>query len=414
MVLGASIKTSPIEVREPLSFPPSELQPALQRMTAYVPEGAILSTCHRVELYAAADGSSASRTALKRFWFEQRRPRPRGIDAHLYFLEDDEAVRHAFSVASGLDSAIFGEPQILGQVRDALDRALAAGAAGPTLAGLFRGAVRTGRRVRTETGVGRNAASVSYAAVELACGVLGDVRSARALLVGTGKMGEITAKNLLAKGVAQLAVAGRTLDRAQELVLECGNAGHIAQLEQALPESDIVISCTSAPHHVIHRDMVERAMRERGGRPMFLIDVAVPRDIEPSAGSIDGVHLFNIDDLEARVVSNMQGRRAETRRARAIIEEEVHAFRSWLAVRGAVPTITALRRHAEAIRQAELARTASVLARLPEADRRRIEALTLALQKKLLHQPIALLRTEAAIGDGADTDRAVRRLFALD
>jgi glutamyl-tRNA reductase len=175
-----------------------------------------------------------------------------------------------------------------------------------------------------------------------------------------------------------------------------------------------VISCTSAPHHVIHRELVERVMQERAGRPLFLIDIAVPRDIEPAAGEVEGVHLFNIDDLEARVAANACERRAESRDAAVIIDEEVALFRSWLAARRAVPTIVALQQRAEAIRRAELARTSAVLQRLPAADRRRIEALTLAFQKKLLHQSIALLRAEAAAGQGHGTDRAVRQLFSLD
>jgi len=412
-VLGMSIKKSGIDLREPFSFPASELQGALERLAAFVSEGAILSTCHRVELYASWDQAASLRPALKRFWL-QGRPAPRGgLDEHLYYFEDEEAARHLFSVAGGLDSAILGEPQILGQVRDALGHGLASEATGPVIGTLFREAIRAGKRVRTETAVGRNAASVSYAAVELASGVLGDLRSARVLLIGTGKMGELAARNLLSKGVAALSVAGRTVDRAERLALECGNGVTLARLEHALPESDIVISCTSAPHHVIFHDMVAEAMRDRPGRPLFLIDIAVPRDIEPSAGEVPGVHLFNIDDLEARVLSNMRGRRAEARQARAIVDEEVLRFERWLAVRDAVPTIAALRDRAEAIRQSELARTATLLARLPEADRRRIEALTVALQKKLLHEPIAHLRSEAAVG-GNQADQAVRHLFALD
>jgi glutamyl-tRNA reductase len=299
-------------------------------------------------------------------------------------------------------------------VRDALAQGLAAGATGPIVGRLFRQAVSTGRRVRSETSIGRNAASVSYAAVELANNMLGDLHDARVLLVGTGKMGELAARNLLAKGVAGLSIAGRTLDRAQRLALECHDGVTLAQLEHALPESDVVISCTSAPHYVVSREMVSAAMRERQGRPLFLIDIAVPRDVEPAAGQVPGVHLFNIDDLQARVASNMRLRRAEARIGSAIVDEEVRAFLNWLSVRQAAPTIAALRGRAEAIRQSELARSAALLSRLPADDRRRIEALTLALQKKLLHQPISWLRSEAATGECTAAQRAVRDLFALD
>lgn len=412
-VLGMSIKRTPIAVREPLSFTPRELEPALRRMASIVDEGAIVSTCNRVELYAASAGAASLRARLKRFWLSQR-DAPAAVDAHLYYFENEEAVRHLFSVASGLDSAIFGEPQILGQVREALDMARAAGSAGPVLSALLQAAVRAGRHVRTETNIGRSAASVSYAAVELASGVLGDLRDASVLLVGTGKMGEAAARNLLSKGVARLAVAGRTPDRARKLALECGDMVSLAELESALPVSDIVISCTSAPHHVITAEMVRGAMATRARRPLFLIDIAVPRDIEPDAGEVEGVRLFNIDDLEARVVSNLAARRREARKAASVIDDEVAAFERWLSIRGAVPTITALRNRAEAIRHAELSRSAAVLARLAPADRRRVEALTLAIEKKLLHGPIAELRAAAASGQRAEADRAVRHLFRLE
>ncbi len=413
-LLGTSNKTSHIALRERLAFPPSDLAPALAALAAAVPEGVILSTCGRVEIYAAAPSLAGMRAALRRFWRDQRGVSLKEIDGHCYYLEDEAAISHLFCVASGLDSVIVGEPQILGQVRDALARGLEQHTAGAVLGGLFRQAVTTGKRVRTETGVGRNAASISYAAVELARQTFGDLRSSRVLLIGAGKMGELAAKNLVSKGVAGLAVVGRSPERAQQLALECAGAVAMAELEEALPSCDIVISCTNAPHHVISRDLVERAMRGRAGRPLFLIDIAVPRDIEPSVAELPGVHLCNVDDLDATVAANLNERSAEAHKGKAIVGQEVAAFQQWLSARRAVGTIVALKRRAEEIRRVELARTSAVLARLPEADRRRIEALTLALQKKLLHQSIALLRAEAAAGNGHGTDRAVRQLFALD
>jgi glutamyl-tRNA reductase len=413
-LLGASNKRTSLDCRERIAFPPCDVGPALDAMKSYVPEGAILSTCHRVELYAAAPSAAGLREALARFWCDQRNVSRQDLDEQVYYLEDEEAAAHLLSVASGLDSAILGEPQILGQVRWALESSLEHhSASGAALAGLFQQAVSVGRRVRNETKIGRNAASVSYAAVELARQVAGDLRESHVLLVGAGKMGELAAKNLISKGVAGLAVVGRSPERARQLALECGSAVALAELEDALPNSDIVISCTSAPHHVIRREMIERVMRERPERPLVLLDIAVPRDIEPAVGEIDGVRLYNIDDLDAVVTANMSERMAEAGKVRAIVEDEVHAFGRRLAARRAVPTIVALREHAEEIRQEELARTSDVLARLPEADRRRIEALTLAIEKKLLHQPIALLRAEAASGDGHETDLAVRKLFGL-
>lgn len=412
-MLGVTNKTAPLSLRERLAFLPQELGPALDAMKARVPEGAILSTCHRTELYTAAPSLGRTRAALTRFWSEQRGVPRKGLDAHLYYLEDEQAVTHLFTVASGMDSAIIGEPQILGQVRAALDQSLEHHATGSVLSGLMRQAVAVGRRIRTETGISRNAASISSAAVELAREICGDLRSSHVLLVGAGKMGELAAKNLVSKGVAGLMVVGRSPDRAKQLALECDGAVAMAELEDALPICDIVISCTNAPHYIISGDLAARVMCGRPERPLLLIDIAVPRDIDPAAGEIEGVRLFNIDDLEATVAANVRERHAEAPKVGAIIDEEVAAFQSWLDARRAVPTIAALQQHAESIRQAELARTSSVLARLPEADRRRIEALTLAFQKKLLHQSIALLRAEAASGNGHGTDRAVRQLFDL-
>jgi glutamyl-tRNA reductase len=285
---------------------------------------------------------------------------------------------------------------------------------GRVLSALFRQAITCGKRARTETGVGRNAASISYAAVELARQTFGDLRSSRVLLVGAGKMGDLATRALLEKGVAGITVVGRTPERAKQLALRCGCAVALSQLEDALRDCDIVITCTSAPHHVIRKEMVERAVLQRDGRPLFLIDIAVPRDVEPVVGEVAGVHLFNVDDLESAVAAGMRERRAEARKVLPIIEEEVALFERWLVTQRIVPTIVALRERAEAIRQSELARTSAVLARLSEPDRRRIEALALAIEKKLLHHPIALLRAEAAAGDGLQTAQALRYFFGLD
>ncbi len=414
LALGVNHRRAPLVLRECLAFPACDLGPSLEAMQSYVPEGAILSTCHRVELYAAAPDLGRAKAQLKRFWSQQRQVPLWEFDPHLYCLEGTNAVEHLFGVACGLDSAVIGEPQILGQVREALRQGIEHHSTGAVLAALFRQAVIAGKRARTETGIGRNAASLSYAAVELARQTFGDLRSSRVLLVGAGKMGELTAKNLLDKGVLEIVIAGRTPERARQLALECGGAVALDRLEDALLDCDIVVTCTNAPHQVIHRQMVERVMRERGGRPLFLIDIAVPRDVDPAVGELPGVRLYNVDDLEETVTANLKERRAEARKVAPIIEEEVAAFERWLATQRAVPTIIALREHAEAIRQSELARTSAVLARLSEPDRQRIEALTLAIAKKLLHHPIALLRAEAAAGDGHATAQALRQLFALD
>jgi len=413
-LVGVSHWRAPLVLRECLAFPPCDLPAALQAMRAEVPEAAILSTCHRVELYAAAPDAKQAEAALKRFWSRQRRVPLAEFEPHAYSLSGRKAAEHLFSVAAGLDSAIIGEPQILGQVREVLRTAAEERAAGPVLSALFRHAITAGRRARAETAIGRNAASLSSAAVRLARELLGDLTGSRVLLVGSGKMGALAARNLIEQGVASITVVGRRLEKAERLALRCGHAMALSRLEEALPDSDIVISCTSAPHPVVRADMVKRAMQARRGRPLLLIDIAVPRDIEAAAGETPGVRLYNVDDLEATIAANVRERKAEARKVAPIIEEELAGYEEWLAMRRVTPTIAALKQRADTIRRQELERTAAVLGRLPEDDRRRIEALALAIQKKLLHQPIALLRRQAASGDGLGTARAVHELFGLE
>ena len=414
VVLGLNHKWAPLVLRECLAFPPHELGQGLESIRRYVPEGAILSTCHRVELYAAAPSAARAAAGLKRFWSEQRAVSTWEFEPHLYTLTGRKAVEHLFAVACGLDSIVIGEPEILGQVRVALRESLEHRTSGRVVSALFRHAVTTGRRARTETGIGRSPSSVSSAAVELARQTFGDLSLSQVLLVGAGKMGELAARHLLDKGVAGIKVVGRSAERARELALRCGSNVAMSRLEDALQQCDIVITCTSAPHYVVRKEMIERTMVERRGRPLFIIDIAVPRDVEPAAGDVPGVHLYNIDDLESAVATNLGERRAEAEKVEPIIQQEADRFQSWLSTLSVFPTIKALRRRAEEIRRSELDRTAAVLSRLPEADRQRIEALTLAIEKKLLHNTITLLRKQAASGDGRETDLAVRRLFGLD
>jgi glutamyl-tRNA reductase len=414
VVLGLSQKRATLALRESLSFPHCDLPAALEAAKRWVPEAAILSTCHRVELYAAVEDIRKAETALKQFWAKDRGVPIPEFEPHVYFLTGRKAVEHLFAVASGLDSAIIGEPQILGQVRDALKLGLEHKSMGRSLSALFRHAIICGKRARTQTAIARNAASVSYAAVELARRIVGDLSASRVLLIGAGKMGELAAKHLMARGVAGISVVGRTEERARQLALKCGNAGSLDQLEDALMVSDIVISCTSAPHHVISLPLMKRVMKERGRGQVLLIDIAVPRDIDPAVADLPGVRLHNVDDLEFAVAANMKERHAEARKVNVIIDEEIAAYEAWQRTLAVTPAIRALHERAEAIRREELARTASVLAKLPEEDRRRIEALTFAIEKKLLHRPIALLRAEAVAGNGHDTAAALLHLFDLE
>ncbi|HET8943451.1 MAG TPA: glutamyl-tRNA reductase [Dehalococcoidia bacterium] len=414
VVLGLSQKRATLALRESLSFPHCDLPGALDAMRRAVPEAAILSTCHRVELYAAVEDPRKAEAAIKRFWSADRGVPIGDFEPHVYYLTGRKAVEHLFSVASGLDSAIIGEPQILGQVREALRLGQEHRTMGPVLSTLFQHAITCGKRARTQTAIARNAASISYAAVELARKAVGNLSRVHVLLIGAGKMGELAAKHLLDRGVAGISIVGRTEERARQLALKCGNAGSLDELEDALLVSDIVISCTSAPHHVISLALMKRVMKVRGRRSILLVDIAVPRDIDPAVSSLSGVRLHNVDDLEFAVAANMKERHAEARKVTAIIEEEIADFEVWQRTLAVAPAIRALHERAEAIRREELARTAAVLDRLPEDDRRRIEALALAIEKKLLHQPIALLRAQAAAGNGQDTADALLRLFDLE
>ncbi len=413
LALGLNYRRAPIHLRERLSFSGRDLDDSLTELKRHVPEGAILSTCHRVELYAATNDTAEATEALETFWKTAKRVQPEEFRPYVYRLADREAVQHLLTVSCALDSAIVGEPQVLGQVRDALRRGLAAKSMGRVLSTLFRQAVTTGKRARTETAIGRNAASVGSAAVEMARRHFGDLSSAHVLLVGAGKMGELAAKSLVDRGASEIAVVGRTVERAQQLAVRCGSTATLTQLEDGLRGCDIVISGTSAPHPVIVKQMVERTMETRRDRPLLIIDIAIPRDAEPAVADVPGVSLLNIDDLQETVETNVQGRLAEAADVEYIIEDGLAQFDEWMDVLRVVPTITALVRRADEIRDSELARMSGVLGRLPEQDRRRIEALTLAIQKKLLHRSIMALRASAAGGNGVESSRVMSDLFGL-
>lgn len=411
--LGLSYRQAPIELRERLAFSGRALDDSLTELKRYVPEGAILSTCHRVELYAVTNDADEAARALETFWKTAKRVRPEEFRPYVYRLTDREAVEHLLTVSCGLDSAIVGEPQVLGQVRDTLRRGLAAKSMGRVLSALFRQALVTGKRARTETGIGRNAASIGSAAVEMARQHFGDLSSARVLLVGAGKMGELAAKSLIDSGASEIAVVGRTPERAQQLAIRCGSLATLTPLEDGLRGCDIVITGTSAPHPVILKQMVERTMEARRGRSLLIVDIAVPRDVEPEVADVPGVNLLNIGDLEQTVEANVRERLAEAEGVERIIEDGLAQFDEWMDVLRVVPTITALVRRADEIRDSELTRASGVLERLPERDRERIEALTLAIQKKLLHRSIMALRSSAAGGDGIEASRVVSDLFGL-
>jgi glutamyl-tRNA reductase len=429
-VCGLSHRSASIVLLEKAAFPPESRPLALQRLTAgdlprrlAFPEAVILSTCNRVEIYAllpdCGDDERAGAGRLAEFMAEFHGLALADLTPSLYTYQGEDAVRHLLNVAAGLDSLILGEPQILGQVREAFELALAEGAAGRVLAGLFRQALRAGKRVHSETPISQRATSVSYAAVEVAAGQFADLAACRVLIVGAGKTGRLAAEALRGRGVRQIAVANRSLENAQALAGQWGGeACTLEFLPQALARADIVVSCTNAPGYVISAARVRRAMAGRRGRPLLLIDIAVPRDIEPAVAELPAVRLFNLDDLSRRVQENLTWRQDESGAATAIVEAEASEFVAWFRALSVAPVITELREQAEHIRQRELERALRRLGNLTNGNAEAVEGivdrLTQRIINQLLHEPTVQLKQRASCDDGQFYAQAVRDLFALD
>ncbi len=409
LAIGVNHQTANLALREQLAVGPEEMNEALETMRLRVGNGVILSTCNRSEVYGLMPTVAKGAESLKGFLTAYHRVARRDIEPHLYVYSQRKAVRHLFRVASGLDSLILGEAQILGQVRDAYGAASRAGLAGGTLARLFHHALRVGKRARRETNIGRNALSVSRAAVELARRALGDLSNKRVLVVGLGDAGRLTAQALSDAGVADITVTNRTYQRAVDMANQLG--GRVVpmdDLDEMMEETDIVVSATGSPGYVITPEMVARA-RVSNDRPLFLIDIAVPRDIDPAVKAIPEVHLYDIDDLEIVAEANRRLREQEAQKVEGIVEEEVAQFMEWLSSLEVIPTVAAIRERADTIRAQELTR---VLKRLPDLDleeQRKLAAFSKALVKKLMHQPIASLKETR---NPAHT-QATRELFDL-
>jgi glutamyl-tRNA reductase len=461
VLTGISYKTAPVELRERLALTGGAsgqaVHEALRRLRRALPveECALITTCNRTELYAACGANSglgARGSGLRREqaaalngssapWSgsEFRAPSPEpersdwqermlaffadysGLPApclqpHLYCLEGAPAARHLFRVACGLDSMILGEAQIQAQVKDALLRAQEAGTAGLGIDALFRAALTTGKRAREETEITRGAVSVSLAAVELARQLFGRLQGHTALLLGAGETSQQTARLLIDAGIdSRLLVCNRTLERAQAMAGSFGGlAFAFADLPHALGHADIVISSTGAPHAVLRREVVRQAMRQRRGRPLVLIDIAVPRDVEPEVGELDGVVLYNIDDLHAVVGKNLAARQSEVERVEGIIEEELARFQGWLRGLAVGPTVGALQRKVEDIAQAELTRLGGKLTHLSDRDRNVVATLVHGVVNKVLRDPIRHLREAATCGNGHESVEVIRAAFALD
>ncbi|HEX2506144.1 MAG TPA: glutamyl-tRNA reductase [Gaiellaceae bacterium] len=417
VLVGTSHRRAPVELRELVAFG-SARAGRIARSLAGEGEAVALSTCNRTELYLAAEDAAAAR-ARAVAELTRLAGLPAGeLEASLYFMADDAAALHLCRVAAGLDSMVRGEGQILGQVRAAYEASQAAGATGPTLHRLFRHALRAGKRVRTETAIAENPASIASAAVELVERVFGELAGTRLLVLGAGKMGEQTALGLVARGATDVVVANRSLERAAAVAERFGaRATGLDALGGELAAADVVVASTSSEGFVVTREQVERAVRGRAGRPLFFVDIAVPRDVDPEVDRLDGCYLYDVDDLERVVAHGDDGRAAETARAEAVVLEEAEAFRAWRLSRDVVPAIASLRALAETIRREELARAEARLGDLSPTERRAIDALTTRIVDKLLHLPTVRLKEAAAAAngtaDGVLYADAVRHLFGL-
>ena len=413
-LIGVNHKSAPVEVRERLAIPDSRLPDALKRLTHHpgVDEGLILSTCNRVELLAQTQNGAADLRSFLRDYFQLD---DSTLDPHLYEYREQDAVRHLFRVASSLDSMVVGEAQILGQVKEAYATARAVGAVQSQLDLLLTRAFAVAKRVRSETEVGSSAVSVASVAVELAKKIFGSLQGKHVYLVGAGKMSELAARHLMAHGAASIFVSNRTYDRAIRLAHQFnGQAIEFSRLHDTCDRGDIVITSTGSPHAIFRREHGEMFLSRRKNRPMFFIDIAVPRDVDPEMNKLDGIFVYDIDDLQQAVASHVADRQKEAERADNIINTEVERFHARLQTLEVVPTIVSLQDHLETIRQAEIDRVRGRLGPLSPEQELAVDALTRGIVNKIMHTPISTLKTAARESEATTIIEVVRRLFNLE
>jgi glutamyl-tRNA reductase len=416
LAVGISHRTAPVELREAVDFGRLGLEAALTAFAArgVSPEAVVLSTCNRAEIYAVVD-SDAAVDEIHRFFADYHGIEPAFLADHLYQHRGTEAARHLFRVAAGLDSLVVGEPQILGQVKAAYTASSELRSTGTVTHRLFHSAFAVGKRVRTETGLAEGAVSVSYAAIELAKKIFGDLSGRTVLILGAGEMAELTGVHLRAQQVNKITIVSRTLASAEALARQLnGHALPWHDLPGALAAADIIVTATGASHPVLTKPAVEDAMRNRRHRPLFVIDIALPRDVEPSVGDLEQVFLYHMDDLQGIVSENLARRSTELASAEAIVDQEVARFAAWLQSREIIPTIVALRQRFEHIRQSELRRLEPKLAGLSPEVRARVEDITRLMIEKLLLTPTETLKTAGDDRSMVAYAEALHRLFALD
>jgi glutamyl-tRNA reductase len=417
---GLNHRTAPVQIREKLAFRSEEIPAALQRIQERgVKEALILSTCNRVEITAALDDQISADSLFDSVMDLRDGISSEAVRPHVYVYENREAIRHLFRVAGSLDSMIVGEPQILGQLKQAYAQARDQGAIGAFLDTLITRALHVGKRIRSETEIGQNAVSVSYAAVELAREIFGSLAKKRVLIVGAGKMSEGAARHLLRGGASEIFITNRTPERASEMArLFQGQVIAYDSFAQRLPEMDIVITSSAATGFVLTHDMVRRAIDVRKHQPMFLIDIAVPRNIDPFVDDLEHAFLYDIDDLQRLADQNLQTRREVAEQAEAIVQDEVARLEAKLRERDVAPMIVSLQEQLEAIRQEAMGRYRGRLGNLTTEQEQALEALTRGIVNKIAHGPISEMRRQAAEKTGeeagqAEFVRAVRRMFRL-
>lgn len=414
-VIGLNHKTADVDVREKLAFNGPKLEEGLLRIKALpeVKEAVILSTCNRVEIYTNVSATAKAYEAIKNFISEFHGIDRSALENSLYAYENLTAVKHVFRVASSLDSMVVGEPQILGQLKDAFEFALQKKTTGILLNKLMKKAISVAKRIRTETKIAENAVSISFAAVELAKKIFEDLSTKSFMLLGAGEMAELAARHLLSNGVKDVIVANRTYERGCELAKEFnGRAVRFEDFVHQMVNTDIVICSTGASKYVLVKEQMQRVMKERRHKPVFIIDISVPRNIDPEINDIENVYLYDVDDLQGVIDSNVQERQKEAEKAEGIIAEEIETFQKWQSSLDSVPTVIALRDKADTIKKEELDRLLNKLPSLGEKERNAIEYMASAIVHKLIHPPTAALKE-----DSEDRDvliATIKRLYGLN
>ncbi len=416
LLVGLNHRSAPLSVRERAAFAEQDLPAALGRLLATPPvrEAMILSTCNRVELLVRSNDGISAPAAVRGFLESDRKLSAEEIRLHLYEYAGSEAVRHLFQVASGLDSMVLGEPQILGQVKRAYQVASDAGTTGPVLDHLLQQCLSAAKRVRTDTAISRNAVSIAFAAVELARTIFGELTGRSVLLLGSGEMDELAARHLSGNGVTSITVSSRTYTHAADLSGRLGGrAVSWDRFPEILEKVDIVVAGTAAPDTVLGKAQVQRAMRARRSRPLFLIDIAVPRDVEPEVNTLDNVYLYDIDDLQGVVDANLEERVRAAEEARRMVDAEVESYERWRHSLEVTPTIVALREALLAVGEREIERFRRRLGPMSSDQEHAVEELTRSVIQKILHSPIRHLKASAADGQGGGIARLVQEMFGL-